>query len=214
MKQHKQQIEDITAIRTMMERASKFLSLSGLSGVIAGLIATVGGSIAYWYVELYAKPNGKLQELSFDNGDFREVIFNVTGLTFIVLFLAVSAAVVFTLRKAKGIQQLVFDTNAIRILLSILIPMIVAAIIILSLLMRNYFDLIVPTMLFLYGLGLVNAGYFTFRDIAYLGYLELILGIVSLFFPQWAIQLWITGFGILHIIYGTIMYLKYDKKKD
>ncbi len=211
--QHEQQLNDITAIRTMMERASKFLSLSGLSGVMAGLVATIGGIFVYWYLEIHAIDSGLLKNIGFEYPDFRKVVLNVAIVAFLVLSLSVGSAVFFTLRKAKGINKLIFDTNAIRILLSIFVPMLVAAIVILALLTKNYFDLIVPTMFFLYGLGLINAGYFTFRDVSYLGYLELVLGAICLVFPEWSIQLWVVGFGLLHMVYGTIMYLKYDRKE-
>jgi predicted lysophospholipase L1 biosynthesis ABC-type transport system permease subunit len=39
------QADDIKAIREMMEKSSKFLSLSGLSGVVAGCAAIAGADV-------------------------------------------------------------------------------------------------------------------------------------------------------------------------
>ena len=39
--------EDLVHIRSMMERSSRFISLSGLSGVFAGLSALLGGVYVY-----------------------------------------------------------------------------------------------------------------------------------------------------------------------
>ena len=47
MKEEKDYIQDISEIRSMMERSSKFLSLSGLAGVMAGIYALVGAFVAY-----------------------------------------------------------------------------------------------------------------------------------------------------------------------
>ena len=43
--------EDLQAIREIMERSSKFLSLSGLSGIFAGVCALIGAAIA-WFIIL------------------------------------------------------------------------------------------------------------------------------------------------------------------
>ena len=40
-------LENLKEIRTLMERSSKFLSLSGLSGISAGIIALVGAFMVY-----------------------------------------------------------------------------------------------------------------------------------------------------------------------
>ncbi len=44
MKQH---LQDLTEIRSMMERSSRFISLSGLSGISAGVFALIGAYLAY-----------------------------------------------------------------------------------------------------------------------------------------------------------------------
>src|ERR1700759_3425393 len=39
--------DDLTAIRSLMERSQKFISLSGLSGILAGIYALIGAAAAY-----------------------------------------------------------------------------------------------------------------------------------------------------------------------
>lgn len=203
--------QDITAIRNMMEKSSKFLSLSGLSGIMAGIVASIGGSIAYWLLSTQPKLSAAVIPYSQQPLELQQLIVQLSTLAISVLILSIGTAIYFTLRKANGIHKIVWDKNAQNILFSIVVPLFVAGVTILALLLKGYFDLIIPVMLFFYGLGLVHAANFTFRDIAYLGYLELILGAISLFAPQTAIIIWTLGFGVLHIVYGSIMFYKYDK---
>ncbi len=43
----KEQLEALSDIRSMMEQSSRFISLSGLSGIFAGITALVGAGLAY-----------------------------------------------------------------------------------------------------------------------------------------------------------------------
>ena len=40
---------------------------------------------------------------------------------------------------------------------------------------------------------------------------EVVLGMISLSALQYGLLFWALGFGVLHIAYGTYMYLKYEK---
>lgn len=44
------QLEDLKMIRELMEKSSKFLSLIGLSGIIAGITAIIGAAFAWFYL--------------------------------------------------------------------------------------------------------------------------------------------------------------------
>ena len=78
-----------------------------------------------------------------------------------------------------------------------------------ALIYHGIYGLIAPVMLIFYGLALINAEKYTFSDVKYLGFCELVLGAVSLFFIEYGLIFWITGFGILHILYGLVMFKKY-----
>jgi hypothetical protein len=62
-----------------------------------------------------------------------------------------------------------------------------------------------------YGLALVNASKYTLTDIRYLGITEIILGILNIFFLRRGLYFWALGFGVLHIIYGLVMWWKYER---
>ena len=73
------------------------------------------------------------------------------------------------------------------------------------------YGMVVPACLIFYGLALINASKFTLSEIRYLGYLQLLLGLISLWMIGYGLYFWAAGFGILHILYGVIMWNKYER---
>ncbi|HEX2968042.1 MAG TPA: hypothetical protein VHO46_02975 [Bacteroidales bacterium] len=201
-------IEDIDTIRTIMERSTRFLSLSGLSGVTAGLIAVAGGIAAIFFI-LKGNTDGNFPALyESDSVKTAQLLF-IDAL--LILIPAVLSSLLLSYRKAvrKGIK--IWSPVSKRLVLNLGIPLITGGIFILILYNSALFGLIIPSMLIFYGLALVSAGKFTFDEILYLGILEIITGLAAAFFPAFGIFLWIFGFGLLHIIYGLVMYRKYDR---
>ena len=76
------------------------------------------------------------------------------------------------------------------------------------------YDVIAGGSLIVYGLALINGSKYTLGEIRYLGYAELITGIISLWLPEYGLYFWAFGFGLLHIIYGFTMWWKYDYRKN
>ena len=71
--------------------------------------------------------------------------------------------------------------------------------------------LVAPSTLVFYGLALVNGSKHTLRDVEFLGLTEIALGLAGLFYLGNGLELWTTGFGLLHIVYGAWMYFKYER---
>jgi len=93
-----------------------------------------------------------------------------------------------------------------------MIPMITGGIFVLLLVDRGYYGLIAPATLIFYGMALFNASKFTLSWVKYLGLSEIILGLLSLWFLGHGLYFWMAGFGVLHIVYGTLMYFNLDRK--
>lgn len=198
--------EDLVHIRSMMERSSRFISLSGLSGVFAGIFALLGAGYAAFLFES--------NEMSYFDGFEKvysdEFIYNLIVLAIVVLVLALFSGFLFTYKKSKK-NNLPIWTSTTKVMLSQLaIPLVVGGVFCLALVYHGLFVFLAPATLLFYGLALVNAGKYTYSDIQYLGYFQLFLGSVSLFFLGYGLIFWALGFGILHIVYGTIMFKKYD----
>jgi len=83
--------------------------------------------------------------------------------------------------------------------------------VILKMLELGYYELIAPCCLIFYGLALVNGSKYTLGEVKYLGYGQVVLGIMNLWLLGYGLYFWAAGFGILHIIYGTLMWWKYER---
>ncbi len=209
-------LEDLNQIRNIMERSTQFLSLSGLSGVFAGIYAL----IASWFVynnfsdRVWKDISGYSQTVK--EIPSSELISNkiqyalIVGL--IVLILSVFTGYFFTSKKAKKSGQNLWSSASKRMLLNLMIPLIVGACFCIMLVKHNVFGLVIPTTLIFYGLALLNASQHTIGTVKYLGYAEIILGIIASYFIGYGLIVWAIGFGVLHIVYGLLMYAKYDKK--
>lgn len=191
-------IDDLKHIRSMMERSSKFLSLSGFSGVSAGIIALIGAVIAYCIINnTFTIVNSKLYDLII--------------VAAIVVILAGSAGLFFSLRKAKKTGAKFWMPVTWQILKDFSVPMCVGGIFCILLIYQGSTRMVAATMLIFYGLALIYAGARTYRDIKILGACEVILGLLAGFFVFNGLFFWAIGFGILHIAYGIVMYFKYEK---
>lgn len=201
--------DDIKTIKKIMEESSRFLSLSGLSGLFAGLAAIAGGCVAHYGI-LKSRTffiNDMLTNLS--DKEISPMKIQLIADALIVLSIALAGSFYFSFRKARDKGQKIWTPVSRRLLISLLLPLIAGAFFILVLLFQNQWQFIVPATLIFYGLALISAGKFTYSEVFYLGLAELITGFASAFFPMLALLFWVLGFGVLHIGYGLIMYRKY-----
>lgn len=203
--------EDIQAIREIMERSSKFMLLNSWAGFFAGTCALIGAAIA-WFVIL---DSGSVHFDEFISSVGGSPINSVTiGLgidALVVLLVAGIAALYFSYRKAEKAGQKFWTTQTKRVLSYLLIPLVSGAMFVLILASRNYIDLTASAMLIFYGLALVNAGKFTSGEIHYLGMTEIGLGLLAGIFAPYGMLFWVLGFGVVHLIYGAVMYLRYER---
>ncbi len=197
-----QQQEDLKAIREMMEKSSKFLSLSGLSGVMAGLTAICGAAFAYFYL---------LRDPSLTDYNRTQEILILLADAALVFVGAIGFGIYFSWRKAKKNNQKLFNKVVYRVLYQLSIPLFAGGVLCLIFIWHGYYELVAPLTLIFYGLALVNASKFTFEEIHYLGVTEIILGVLSAVFLAHGIFFWTIGFGFCHVIYGLVLYKKYDR---
>lgn len=201
------QLHALNDIRQMMHRSSRFLSLSGLSGVFAGIYALGGAAFAYYYLSsiIYKSCRGSYEECL-------TVSLTYLGLdALVVLFLSLGTALLLSYRRAKVNGEKLLDHTALRLLVNLSIPLMAGGIFCLSLFAHGYFWLIAPAMLIFYGLALVNGSKYTLDDVRYLGILEVVTGLIACFFTGYGLIFWAIGFGLLHIVYGAIMWYKYER---
>ncbi|RYZ94248.1 MAG: hypothetical protein EOP47_28190 [Sphingobacteriaceae bacterium] len=212
--EEKQLQDELTSIRSLMERSSKFISLSGLSGILAGIYALIGAGFIYYIITPVMPyfPLADNQIITFTDEFWGDASF-ITVLVLVgllVLIASVATCVLLSRRKAKKKGQPAWSKSSRLMLFNMAVPLITGAAIVLILISKGYYGIIAPGSLIFYGLALLGASNFTFGDVKYLAILEIILGLVAALLPVYGLVFWAIGFGVLHIIYGSIMYFKYD----
>jgi len=207
MKEIPEYEKDLASIRTIMERSAKFISLSGLSGVLAGFYALAGAVAAYFIVHYPISPL-HFRIYSVNEGS---TIYKLIFIASLVLVASISTGLWLSNKKAQKNGLKLWSPSSRKLLINISIPLVSGGIFILIMLYTGHFGLAAPASLIFYGLALIQGSANTVDEIRYLGFSEIILGLVSAMFPGYGLIFWALGFGVLHIVYGAIMYNKYDK---
>jgi len=207
-------LDALKEIKALMEKSSRFISMSGLAGVFSGLFALIGAAAAYWRVNLAP---WALREEDTPFGTGKIVYIDSSVATFLamdaILVLAASLAIAFyfTKKKARKTQQPLWGSGSRHMLINLSVPLITGGVFCLLLFYHGLIGLIAPSTLVFYGLAMMNAGRFSLSEISYLGLSEVIIGLVSLAFLGNGLVFWAIGFGLLHIVYGILMYMRHDR---
>lgn len=201
-----QYLEDITEIRSILNRSSRFISLSGISGILAGTYALIGAGAANYLIinHYHSKEVTTYLPIS-----YLEESLIIIGL--IVALFSIITGIILTIKKAKKSQEKIWDGSTKRLLINFAIPLATGGLFVLVLLDYNMIGLIAPSTLIFYGLSCVNASKYTVGTIRYLGVSVIILGLIATQFIGYGLYFWALGFGCFHIIYGTFMHFKYDQ---
>ncbi|WP_298223583.1 hypothetical protein [Flavobacterium sp.] len=203
----KDYLKDIQDIKSMMEQSSRFISLSGLSGILAGGYSLIGAWFAYKTIYFDTSTMGNYSNLVIS----QEAVYKLIGIAVAVIVLSIVTGIVLSYRKAAKQHQPVWNNVSQRLVINFAIPIATGGIFILYLIEKEIFGLVAPLTLIFYGLGCVNASKYTLGDIRYLGLMQIALGLLSLWFLGYGLLFWAIGFGVGHILYGSIMYFKYDR---
>jgi len=203
MKNYSSEAErDLRQIRDMMERSSRFISLSGMSGVMAGIYAILASMVVHFWLGYPYIYNREYIRI--------ESSLSLWSLAMLTILAAIATGILLTIRKARKKGLKVWDDTTIRLLINLFIPLAAGGLTCLALWYHQLFFLVAPATLVFYGLALINASAYTFTSIRYLGISEIIIGVIGLFIPGTGLLLWTIGFGVFHIIYGIWMQTKME----
>ncbi len=217
MNEQQQSIETLKDIRRIMDRSSRLISLSGLSGVGAGLCALIGAWVAGNVIEMGIASQSNLNvgyESAKDGASVGVLEFvgpQLLWIAFLTFAAAVFFAFLFTWLRSRKNGMPLFGPVTYRLILAVGVPIFIGFLYLLKLVQAGAFGLVAPGCLLFYGLGLVNASRYTTNEIRYLGYAILIVGITNLFLQGYGLYFWALGFGVLHIVYGIIMWYRYER---
>ena len=198
---------ELASIRSLMERSAKFISLNGISGIMAGIYALTG---AFFASKIIGSDYENLH-LKDAAADETQVLWSLCVIASAVLIISLLTALWLTIRKAKKRNERVWNPVSKRFMVNMSVPLITGGLLIIILILRGEYAIIAPVSLIFYGLALVSGSHYTFTDVKWLGFCEIILGLFTALMPGYALITWVLGFGLLHIVYGSVMHFKYDR---
>jgi hypothetical protein len=207
MSEHNKNLDALQDIKSMMERSSRFISLSGWSGISAGLCALVGAGFARYYIASYY---AQYRHGASVPADLFRTLLTIAIAVFVA---ALAFAIFFTQQKAAKDGTQLWSLGTKKLLWNTCLPIAVGAVVIIRLLLSNDYYYIAAFSLIFYGLGLINGSKYTLGEVRYLGYSILGIGLCNLFLPSFSLLFWALGFGVAHIVYGVAMWFKYDREK-
>lgn len=207
MKEIAEYEKDIASIRMMMERSAKFISLSGLSGILAGSYALLGAWAANALLLYPYAPFGI--RLHYDR--VKDIMFKLVIIAVLVLTASLVTGLLLSYKKAKKIGTTIWNSASRQLFIDVAIPLATGGVFIILLLVRGFFTMASAACLIFYGLALINGSHSTFKEIRYLGLCEIVMGMVAMMFPSEGLLIWALGFGVLHIVYGALMHYRYDR---
>ncbi|MCU0449470.1 MAG: hypothetical protein MUC97_06430 [Bernardetiaceae bacterium] len=203
-------LDTLTEIRDLMNRSSRFMSLSGLGGIWVGVTALLGAAAAKWKIEEVVTDYGHYYEKA-TRTTYDELLYFLLADALVVLLVAVAGNYYFTVRRAKKHGQSVWTPAALRVGVNLAIPLAAGGLFGLAMLYHGYLNLVAPATLVFYGLGVINASKYTLGSVRWLGLAEVVLGLVSAFIIGYDLLFWTLGFGVAHIIYGVAMWHLYER---
>lgn len=198
---------DLAAIRATMERSAKFMSLSGLSGILAGVYALIGAAYAYYVIYYPEPPFGFRLYL----GTESSIVIKLIVTAAVVLLLSLATAFILSQQKARKLNVSIWNKPSKLLFTNMAIPLATGGIFTAIMVSHGYYIIFSSSTLIFYGLALISASQFTFKEIRYLGVSEIVLGLCSAMLPGFGLVFWAIGFGLLHLIYGGIMHYRYDR---
>ncbi len=208
MKPEQEYIRDLTEIRTMMERSTRFLSLAGWSGILAGVYALIGAWLAYDFIY----PTGNTTGYSgFESRTAQTDDSVLFILAMAILILAIGTAIFLSYRKSVKKNEKLWNPSARRLVVNMAIPLFAGAVFILILYEKGLAGLIPSAMLLFYGMTLLVASKFTYEEMKYLGMIQIAIGLAAAQYPDFGLVFWAFGFGVMHIIYGIYLHVRYEK---
>lgn len=209
-----QSLEALQDIKKMMERSSRFISLSGWSGVSAGVAALAGAWLARGEMEeFYRVIRDRRSNPDLVSSSVELLSLQLIRIAVVVFIAALVSAFLFTYLRSRKTGVPVWGVSAQRLMWNTILPLATGGVVIIRLLQVGSYGLVAPCCLVFYGLALVNGSKYTLGEVRWLGYGQIILGLINLWMPGYGLYFWAAGFGVLHIIYGIAMWMKYERRE-
>jgi len=193
-------IKNIDYIKGIVESSNRYTNVSGLAGILSGVLALTGCIISYYLLDSFNLTAPLIQSKLLLLGILWLIIF--TG--------AVVLQVVFTVYKAHKIGVQPWTKLSHQIVFALLPGLLAGAILTLYLVKYNQPVFIPGVWILLYGVGIAASGIFSIIAVRLLGWAFILTSTLPLFvYPECGLIFMALTFGVYHIIYGLVVAIKY-----
>jgi hypothetical protein len=174
--------DDLTFIRSAMERSSAFTAIPGAGGVVTGVIGLIAAVV----------------------GARQPTPDRWLGTWLVAAFVALIVELVAMTWKARRAGLALTGANARRFALGVAAPLVAGAAITYELWAVRSFTVMAPAWLLSYGAGVLAGGMFSVPVVRALGMCFMAAGIAAVLTPpEWG-DVWLAiGFGGLHVGFGA-----------
>jgi len=184
---HEHAMDNLKYIRQTLERAGSFTAVPGKGGMLMGVVAL-------WAARLAAGQPGAAGWLAI-----------WTGAAIIALAIGIAGAAL----KSRRFQMPLFSGPG-RKFIAGFTPAIVAGAVMTAVFYRAGISGFLPGVwLLLYGAAVLAGGSASVRIVPVMGACFMFVGTVALLLPGWNDLMLPVGFGGLHLIFGTVIAVKY-----
>jgi hypothetical protein len=184
---HEHAMDNLRYIRQTLERAGSFTAVPGKGGIQMGLVALVAGRFA-------ARQQGA---------------GNWIAVWALAAVLAMAIGIVGAALKSRRFQMPLF-TGPGRKFIAGFTPAILAGGVLTVVFYRAGVSGFLPGVwLLLYGAAVLSGGWASVRVVPIMGACFMLVGTMALMVPGYNDELLTAGFGGLHVIFGTVIAVKY-----
>jgi len=181
-------MDNLQYIRETMERAASFTAVPGVGGIAIGCTALAAAAIA-------ARRHDLASWL---------VVWLAEGLLAWTIGFAGSAL------KSRRVHMPLLSGPGRKFLLGLAPPLVVGGLLTLALFQAGMGAPLPGIWLLLYGAGMLTGGAASVRVVPLMGACFMAVGAAALFLPpEWGNVMLAAGFGGIHIVFGTIITVKY-----
>ena len=185
---HDRAMDNLRFIRETMERSTSFTAVSGVAGMIMGAVAMVAAVVA----STRRTPEAWL-------------------LTWLIAALVAGLAALWAMiRKARASGVSLLSGPGSKFALFFTPPIVVGALLTAALVRVDLLSVLPGAWLLLYGTAVVSGGAFSVRIVPMMGVGFMLVGALALFAPPaWGDEFMAVGFGVLHIVFGLVIWRKH-----
>lgn len=188
----------LNEIKTMMNRSSRFLNVSPAAPIVVGIYAVV----AAWTANRIYNGGWDIAPMLSVDTPYRMRMLSLAAIGLVALSVVTAALLCRYEARRRG-ERLTIDAAARRLIFNFALPLVVGGVLCFALLANGYYGISSSIMLVFYGMALTSASNHTFSSVRYLGYAELLLGLIDAFCQGYGLMFWTIGFGAMNIVFGA-----------